>query len=205
MSDNDRDNLYAKDVIVDSDPERERGILTPHDRAFLRSDTDEGVREGMSTAAKRQKRHKIRERFQNALIDIQYMLLLETGDLNRVLRKGFDEEERDRIERTVFSAIYHFIRADSDRDRFFGLLDEKVMDEIVGNRARKHGVYTPVRIERDIDIPPVDECPTLKEVQQRLDDGEEFPPLAHGALASANMHPYYDEYLAEEADDHGEE
>jgi len=206
VSDNEANHDALKGTIVDPDPERERGVLTPHDRSFLRAfDSDEGVREEMSKTAERQKRHKIRQRFRNALLDLQYMLLLDSEDMNRVFGEEFGDHDREKIERIVFEAIYHFIRTDSDRDRVFGLLDEKVMHDIVGERAREHGVYTPVTIEREVDIPPVDECPTLEEVQQRLDDGEEFPPLAHGALAVANMHPGYNEYLAEEADDHGEE
>lgn len=203
MSDNEVNHDALKQTIVDHDPERERGVLTPHDRSFLRAfDSDEGVREEMSKTAERQKRHKIRQRFRNALLDLQYMLLLDSEDMNRVFGDEFGDHDQEKIERIVFEAIYHFIRGDSDRNRFFQLLDGKIKHDIVGDRAREHGVYTPVRIERDIDIPPVEECPTLGEVQERLNDGEEIPPLAHGALAVVNMHPGIDEYLSEEADDH---
>lgn len=209
MSDNEVNHDALKRTIVDPDPERERGVLTPHDRSFLRAfDSDEGVREEMSKTAERQKRHKIRQRFRNALLDLQYMLLLDGEDMSRVFGDEFGDHDREKVERIVFEAIYHFIRSQSDRERFFGLLDEQIKREITRERAIEHHVYTPVTIEREVDIPPVDECPSLDEISRReRDPDDQVPAEAIGALAAAEVPPWdvpREEDRDHGADDHGE-
>jgi hypothetical protein len=45
------------------------------------------------------------------------------------------------------------------------------------------------------DVPPLEECPTLDEVRQVLEAGEEIPYKAHMALDYGGMHPNPEEHL----------
>jgi hypothetical protein len=183
--------------IVDPDADRDRGILTPHDRAFLLAAEGDGVRSEMSDTAVRQKRHKIRNRFRNALIDIQYLLLLEDDDLSRLFPADeWDDYELGIVHGAVLAAVYHMIRADADREAIFDTLEEIVANDVIREYADKHGVYAP-RDQLGIAAspPPVDECPSLEAVRAVLQDGEEIPESAHMALHYAGMHPNPEEHL----------
>ena len=181
--------------IVDPDADRDRGILTPHDRSFLLAAEDEGVRAEMSDTAVRQKRHKIRNRFRNALIDIQYLLLLE-DDLSRLFPADeWDGYELGIVHGAVLAAVYHMIRADADREAIFDILEEIVANDVIREYADKHGVYAPVEVGVEVTVPPVEECPTLEEVRAVLESGEEIPYKAHMALDYGGMHSTPEEYL----------
>jgi len=181
--------------IVEPDVDRERGILTPHDRAFLYPETAEGVREGMSDTAVRQKRHKIRNRFRNALVDIQYLLYLEQEDLTQLFPSDeWDDYERRIVHNAVLAAVYHMIRAEDDREEIFDTLEEIVANDVVREYAEKHGVYAP-QVSIALEAPPVEECPTLDEVRAVLQDGEPIPDRAHMALDYAGMHPNPEAHL----------
>ena len=182
--------------IVDPDADRDRGILTPHDRAFLLAAEGEGVRDEMSDSAVRQKRHKIRNRFRNALIDIQYLLLLEDDDLSRLFPSDeWGVVDRRIIHGAVLAAVYHMIRAEADREEIFDTLEEIVANDVIREYADKHGVYAPVEVGVEVDVPPLEECPTLDEVRQVLEAGEEIPYKAHMALDYGGMHPNPEEHL----------
>jgi hypothetical protein len=182
--------------IVDPDAERERGILTPHDRAFLLAGEGEGVREGMSDTAVRQKRHKIRNRYRNALIDIQYLLLVEDDDLSRLFPSDeWDVVDRRIIHGAVLAAVYNMIRAEADREEIFDTLEEIVANDVIREYADKHDVYAPVEVGVEVDVPPLEECPTLDEVRAVLEAGEEIPYKAHMALDYGGMHPNPEEHL----------
>lgn len=181
--------------IVDPDAERERGILTPHDRAFLRTEPGEGVREDMSDTAVRQKRHKIRNRFRNALIDIQYLLLLEQEDLTKLFPSDeVDGYELDIIHGAVLGAVYHMIRAESDREAALKHFGSMVENDIIREYAENHGVYA-AGIELTLQLPPVDECPPLEDILSQLQDGEEIPYKAHMALDYGGIHPNPEKHL----------
>lgn len=182
--------------IVEPDVDRERGILTPHDRAFLHPETADGVREDMSDTAVRQKRHKIRNRFRNALIDIQYLLFLEDDDLSRLFPSDeWDVVDRRIIHGAVLAAVYHMIRAEADREEIFDTLEDMVANDVIRDYADKHGVYAPVEVGVEVDVPPPEECPTLEEVREVLEAGEEIPYKAHMALDYGGMHPNPEEHL----------
>jgi len=182
--------------IVEPDVDRERGILTPHDRAFLYPETADGVREDMSDTAVRQKRHKIRNRFRNALIDIQYLLFLEDDDLSRLFPSDeWDVVDRRIIHGAVLAAVYHMIRAEADREEIFDTLEDMVANDVIRDYADKHGVYAPVEVGVEVDVPPPEECPTLEEVREVLEAGEEIPYKAHMALDYGGMHPNPEEHL----------
>lgn len=180
--------------IVDPDADRDRGILTPHDRSFLLA--AEGVRGEMSDSAVRQKRHKIRNRFRNALIDIQYILLLEDDDLSRLFPTDeWDDYELGIVHGAVLAAVYHMIRTDADREAIFDTLEEIVANDVIREYADNHGVYAPAEVGVEVNVPPVEECPTLEEVRGVLEAGEEIPYKAHMALDYGGMHPNPEEYL----------
>ena len=183
--------------IVEPDVDRKRGILTPHDRAFLHPETADGVREDMSDTAVRQKRHKIRNRFRNALVDIQYLLFLEDDDLSRLFPSDdWDDYELEIAHGAVLAAVYHMIRADTDREGIFDTLEEIVANDIIREYADKHGVYVPRdQLGIAVEVPPVEECPSLEAVRAVLQDGEPIPESAHMALHYAGMHPNPEEYL----------
>jgi len=181
--------------IVDHNPQRERGILTPHDRAFLLADEGEDVREGMEPGgnAERQKRHKIRNRFRNALVDIQYLLLLEDEDLSLLFPSDrFDGYERGIVHGSVLAAVYNMIRADTDREEVLNILGELVANDIVREYAEEHGVYAS-NVSVEVDVPPAEECPRLEAVRAVLEDGEEIPTRAHMALEYGGIHPNAEE------------
>jgi hypothetical protein len=48
--------------------------------------------------------------------------------------------------------------------------------------AAEHSVYAPVEVDVTIDVPPVEECPSLEAVRAALEDGEDVPYKAHMAL-----------------------
>ena len=182
--------------IIDPDPDRERGVLTPHDRAFLRAAPGEGVREEMSDTAIRQKRHKIRQRFRNALIDIQYLLLLEGVDLSQLFPSDeWDEYERGIVYGAVFAAVYHMMRAEDGREPIIENFEDMVANDVIREYAEDHGVFAPVEVNVEIDVPPLDECPALEDLLSyyRAED-EELPYKAHMALDYAGVHPHPDEY-----------
>ena len=47
----------------------------------------------------------------------------------------------------------------------------------------------------EIDVPPVEECPTLEEVREVLEAGEEIPYKTHTTLDYGGMHPNLEEHL----------
>ncbi len=189
------DNRDSDTRIVEPDLDRERGILTPHDRAFLNPETADTVREDMSDSAVRQKRHKIRNRFRNALADIQYLLFLEDDDLSRLFPSDeWNDYELSIVHGSMLAAVYHMIRAEADREEIFDTLEEIVANDVIREYADKHGVYAPVEVGVEVDVPPLEECPTLDEVLEVLEAGEEIPYKAHMALDYGGMHPNPEEY-----------
>lgn len=181
--------------IIDPEPERERGILTAHDRAFLRADPGEGVREEMSDTAIRQKRHKIRNRFRNALIDVQYLLEVEGADLTQLFPSDeWDDYELEIVHGAVLAAVYHMIRAESDREPIIENFASMVENDIIREYAEKHGVFA-AGTELTLELPPVDECPPLEDILSLLQDGEEISYKAHMALDYAGIHPAPEEHL----------
>jgi len=184
--------------IIDPDPARERGILTPHDRAFLRAGPGEGVREEMSDTAIRQKRHKIRNRFRNALIDVQYLLMLEGVDLTQLFPSDeWDEYELGIVHGAVFAAVYHMMRAESDREPIIQNFEDMVENDVIREYAEKHGVYPPEGVEVSVDVPEPDDCVSLDAFLEHFQEGkgEELPYKAHMALDYAGIHPNPEEHL----------
>mgnify|MGYP000583098729 CR=1 FL=1 len=47
----------------------------------------------------------------------------------------------------------------------------------------------------EVDVSPLEECPTLAEVRDALEAGEEIPYKAHMALDYGGMHPNPEKYL----------
>lgn len=196
VSVNSNANQKSDTRIVDPDADRERGILTPHDRAFLLAEPGEGVRADMSDTAVRQKRHKIRNRFRNALIDIQYLLRLEQEDLTRLFPSDeWDSYELDIVHGAVLAAVYHMIRAESDRDTVTNILGEIIVNDVIREYAEEHGVYAPLHGGIKFNFPSPDDCESLDSLRAKLEDGEQLPEKAHMALDYGGMHPNPEEYL----------
>jgi hypothetical protein len=140
-------NQNSDTRIVDPDADCERGILTPHDRVFLLAELGEGVRADMNDTAVRQKRHKIRNRFRNALIDIQYLLRLKQEDLTRLFPSDeWNDYELDMVHGAVLAAVYDIIRAESDRDTVTNILGEIIVNDVIREYAKETG-YTRRSIE----------------------------------------------------------
>lgn len=53
----------------------------------------------------------------------------------------------------------------------------------------------PVKVGVEVDVPPLEKCPTLDEVREVLEAGEEISYKAHMALDYGGMHPNPEEYL----------
>ena len=181
--------------IVDPDADRDRGVLTPHDRSFLLADPGEGVRAEMSETAVRQKRHKIRNRFRNALVDIQYLLLLEDADLSGLFPADeWDADELGIVHGAVLAAVYHMIRAESEREEVTNILAEIIANDVIREYAEKHGVYAPLHGMK-FNFPAPEDCESLDELRAKLGDGEELPEKAHMALDYGGMHPNPEKHL----------
>lgn len=195
MSSNDEE-IEPENVILEPDIDRDRGILTPHDRAFLLADDGEGVREGMSDSAVRQKRHKIRNRFQNALVDIQYLLKLRETDVERFYSgDDWDSQDTGVLYHGLNAAMYHLTAIRDGREAVFDTVQNIAANDILREYAEEHGVFAPVEIITDIDVRPPEECRPLAEVRRAVEDGEDVPFEAHMALEYAGMHPTPREYL----------
>ena len=189
-------NQKSDTSIVDPDADRERGILTPHDRAFLLAESEEGVRTDMSDTAVRQKRHKIRNRFRNALIDIQYLLRLEQEDLTRLFPSDeWNDYELDIVHGAVLAAVYHMIRAESSRDTVTNILGEIIVNDVIREYAEEHGVYAPLHGGIKFNFPSPEDCESLDSLRAKLEDGEQLPEKAHMALDYGDMHPNPGEHL----------
>jgi len=189
-------NQKSDTRIVDPDADRERGILTPHDRAFLLAESEEGVRTDMSDTAVRQKRHKIRNRFCNALIDIQYLLRLEQEDLTRLFPSDeWNDYEIDIVHGAVLAAVYHMIRAESGRDTVTNILGEILVNDVIREYAEDHGVYAPLHGGIKFNFPSPEDCESLDSLRAKLEDGEQLPEKAHMALDYGGMHPNPEEHL----------
>ena len=189
-------NRDANTRIVDPDTDRDRGVLTPHDRAFLLAAEGKGVREDMSDTAVRQKRHKIRNRFRNALIDIQYLLLLEDEDLTRLFPSGeWDVDELGIVHGAMLAAVYHMIRAESEREEVTNILGEIIVNDVTREYAEEHGVYAPLHGGIQFNFPSPEDCEPLDSLRARLEDGEQIPEKAHMALDYGGMHPTPEEHL----------
>jgi hypothetical protein len=181
--------------IVDPDADRDRGVLTPHDRSFLLAEPGKGVRAEMSETAVRQKRHKIRNRFRNALVDIQYLLLLEDADLGGLFPADkWDADELGIVHGAVLAAVYHMIRAESEREEVTNILAEIIANDVIREYAEKHGVYAPLHGMK-FNFPAPEDCESLDELRAKLGDGEELPEKAHMALDYGGMHPNPEEHL----------
>jgi hypothetical protein len=182
--------------IVDPDAGRDRGILTPHDRSFLLAAEGEGVRAEMSDTAIRQKRHKIRNRFRNALIDIQYLLLLEDDDLTRLFPADeWNDYELGIVHGALLAAVYHMVRAESEREEVMDILGEIIVNDVIREYAEKHGVYAPLHGGVKFNFPAPEGCESLEELRAKLEDGEELPEKAHMALDYGGIHPNSEEHL----------
>jgi len=184
--------------IVDPTPNRERGVLTPHDRAFLRAGADEGVRADMSASAKRQKRHKIRSRFENALIDIQYLLLLEDADLKQLFDGDkWTDEDRARLFGAAQAAVYNLGRTHVDRYVVIDGFEKIVEHDILREHAHADRKFVLPTVELVVEEPPEDEHLPLEAVRAVLDSGRELPYQAHMALDCAGLHPNPEEYFSD--------
>ena len=189
-------NQKSDTRIIDPDTDRERGILTPHDRAFLLTEPGEGIRADTSDTAVRQKRHKIRNRFRNAFIDIQYILRLEQEDLTRLFPSDeWNDYELDIVHGAVLAAVYHMIRAESDQNTVTNILAEIIVNDVIREYAEEHGVYAPLHGGIKFNFPSPEDCESLDSLRAMLEDGEQLPEKAHMALDYGDMHPNPEEHL----------
>ena len=58
---------------------------------------------------------------------------------------GPSSQTRVRLESgAVLAAVYHVIRAESDREEVTNILGEIIVNDVIREYAEKHGVYTPL-------------------------------------------------------------
>ena len=186
------DNTEAGEFpIVEPDSDRSRGVLTPHDRAFLLDQAGEGVRKEMSDNAIRQKRHKIRQRFRDGLIDIQYLyLLLLNDDLAEIFPQDeWGEHDLGSIHGSILAAVFFLITTYSDRDVLVSEMEELLRDDAILEYVEKEKTFAPVTVDVSINIPDEEDRVPLEELRARLQSGEELPHIAHLALVWGGMHP----------------
>ena len=82
---------------ITNDTDRDRGILTPKDREFLRGESD------VSKDTARVKQHRIRERFKNGIADLAYLTEL-TEDLEPIFNSAGDSSEL--LEAGLLALVY---------------------------------------------------------------------------------------------------
>jgi hypothetical protein len=180
----------------DPDPDRDRGILTPHDRAFLRADPGEGVRADMSNNAIRQKRHGIRQRFKHGIADLGYLTSLEGQSVELIRESGDDDYQRGKTHGQALMALLWLFRESFGREFFINQIEYMLAEDVIAEYAQEHTVLADVQVDVSVDVSPPEECPPLDQVLTRLNAGEEIPEAAHWALRYADVHPNPDEYFA---------
>jgi hypothetical protein len=82
---------------------------------------------------------------------------------------------RQSIAEQGFEAATDSVReawTEGDREAVFDTLEEIVANDVVREYADKHGVYAPAEVGVEVNVPPVEECPTLEEVRDVLEAGE---------------------------------
>lgn len=185
----------------DPDPDRDRGILTPHDRAFLRADPGEGVRAQMSSNAIRQKRHQIRQRFRDGIADLQYLSSLNEQSVEIIGRSGDDVYQRGVEHGQALVALFWFYRDSLGRESFIDIFEWMLTEEVIAEYAQEHTVLADVQVDVSVDVSPPEECPPLDKLLTRLNAGEDIPEAAHWALRYAGVHPNPNEHFDEDTDE----
>ena len=191
MSDN--DNSFD---IVEPNFDRKRGALTPHDRRFLHPDTRDEAREGESNENIRQKRYQIRKRFEHALLDWQYLLMMtEREDLLKILeRESWDEEiteqEYSEIITGVTSLSFFLLRIRYELNAVRGYWELLLQQDVQHEYLQDHGVFVPQEeIKLELKVPEPEECEPLESIRERILAGEDVPQGAHNVLRGHNRHP----------------
>ncbi len=113
--------------------ERDRGILSPADRAFLRGET-----EYESIQSERNARARIRERIYQALLDFELLMeRLETHDRELIFEKRLQEMEgADALDAVVSAMAFLYAGIDMTDLEFDDILMEAVnVAEARNNRA----------------------------------------------------------------------
>ena len=189
----DNDNPFN---IVEPNFDRRRGTLTPHDRRFLHPDTRDEIRKGEPDENLRQKRYKIRRRFEHALLDWQYLLMLtENEDLLKILdheswEEKITEEKYDEAFSGVTLPSFFLLRTKYNLDaviHYWGLL---LQEDVQNEYLQDHDVFVPQsEIELDLKAPEPEECEPLDSIRERILTGEDVPQEAHNMLRRVNRHP----------------
>lgn len=148
--------------------ERQRGILTKHDRKFL---TDPNVREKMSENAVNQKRYQIRQRVRNGFADFSILLGLWEDDIEQIFEDyGGGLRDRTLIDTGVESTL-RFLHAGLGNAQFrdavaLELTPVKYAD-VLASTDYEHGeIAVSINIEAEVT--------TVEDVNERLEQGEEL-------------------------------
>lgn len=150
--------------------ERDRGILTPADRAFL---TGESTME--TEQSKRDARYRIRNRLNNGVLDFDVLLSsLETKDRQKAFEKFLDEDEYPSgITSThplTRALSFFYIGIDEQGEEF----DEILALAIEEAERRRGRIVNDVDVEISVDSeqPDVDDLLDRLRTGENLSDGE---------------------------------
>lgn len=178
--------------VYEPGPDRGRGILTTHDRRFLLDTDGTGVREGMGSEATRQKRYKIRNRFKNAILDMQYLSLVPGGVEDVFFEErweSLDDYEKRVVQGGFAFSFYLVCREMMDWEQFIGTLEGFAEIDLRQDYSDDN-VYVPEgSVNLELSAPTPDECPSLGELVNRIEQGEEIEWQAHRTLAASGLHP----------------
>jgi hypothetical protein len=176
---------------TEPDPDRQRGILTSHDRRFLLEDSE--VREDMKPEAIRQKRYKIRNRFRNGIADMQYLMRLD-GDVAEIFSEehweDWDDFQLGAMQASVMTNFFLLARAfEGGRIAFMNFI-EHMMELELQEKYAEDRIYLPEgSVELKLDCPDREECPSFGDLLHTLEQDESIPRTAHLVLNNAGMHP----------------
>lgn len=153
-------SISEADRIVEPDESRKRGVLTEHDRRFLRDVEANGVREGMSDGAKRQKRKKIRDRFKNAILDLQYILLTDDRDFGNIFPgENISSLDKELLYANLLGVAYHSSRNVAGINDVFSNIEVLLSNDISREYSKRYGLLAPPEnIQIEVTTPDPDDC-----------------------------------------------
>ena len=172
--------------VLEEDVDRDGGFLTPHDRRYLLDRTETDVREDMSSNAERQKRYRIRQKTQDAIYDLQYLMYAD-ADLDQILDPT-DQRDVDAANAAT-TAFYMLLANTVGREQLVRKLLDTLLNDTRLRYAIQYDVYPEIDTSMTLDVPDPDDCEPLSEYRRRLEAGEEIPEGAEMVLEYLGRHP----------------
>lgn len=101
----------------------------------------------------------------------------------------WNDYELDVIHGAVLAAVFHMIRAESDRDTVTNILGEIIVNGVIQEYAEEHGVYAPLPGGIQFNFPSPEDCEPLDSLRAKLEHGEQLPEKVHMPLDYGSMYP----------------